>query len=184
MNSDGTNQRQLTSSPYDEYSGSWSPDGRTVTYYADSGGTFWLGEVSRDAAGSWGKSHLVLSGVPGQGTFSPDGRRLLATHDGHLSIIDAESWRDTPITPPILTAQGVRAGLWTADGRGVYYRGREPDGRLSLLLLHLDGSRPDTLVRPRDTSRASLRADWTSDGKRLFFTINSYEGDVWTVEVR
>jgi serine/threonine protein kinase len=61
---------------------------------------------------------------------------------------------------------------------------REPDGRLSLILLHSNGARPDTLVRPRDASRAALRADWTTDGKRFFFTINKHEGDVWTVEVR
>jgi hypothetical protein len=50
--------------------------------------------------------------------------------------------------------------------------------------VHLNGGKTDTLVRPSDASRSSLRADWTTDGNRLFFTINKYEGDIWTVEVR
>ncbi len=186
MGSDGSNPRQISHAPYDEYSGTWLPDGRGVVYYADSGATFWLGAVSRDSAGTWGSPRLVVADWPGASGVGVAGTytRIVGTHAGVLSVIDPVTWRATPVPGPIATSQGVRGGIMTADGLGVYYRAREPDGRLSLLLLHLNGSRPDTLVRPRDATRAALRGDWTTDGKRLFFTINKYEGDIWTVEVR
>ena len=40
------------------------------------------------------------------------------------------------------------------------------------------------LVRPRDASRAGTRTDWFTDGRRLYFTIARYEGDVSTIEIR
>jgi serine/threonine-protein kinase len=183
MGSDGSNPQQITHAPFDEYSGSWLPSGRAVAYYADSAGVFWLGVVTRDSAGRWGTPRLVLANVPGAIGVSATGR-LVTTQGGVLSVIDTGTWKASPVPGPVETSQGARGALFTPDGSGVYYRGREPDGRLSLTLVHLNGARPDTLVRPRDASRAALRADWVTDGKRFFFTINKYEGDIWTVEVR
>ncbi|HEU5153864.1 MAG TPA: hypothetical protein VFU03_03995, partial [Gemmatimonadales bacterium] len=184
MSIDGSSPRQITHAPFDEYSGAWLPDGRSVMYYVDSVGTFWLGKVSRDSAGNWGAPKLVLADVPGAIAASPNMGVLVGTHAGVLSLIDTTTWTATPLPGPVETTQGARGALLTADRSVVYYRGREPDGRLSLIRVHLNGTRPDTLVRPRDASRAALRADWTTDGKRFFFTINKYEGDIWTVEVK
>ena len=71
--------------------------------------------------------------------------------------------------------------MWSADGRSVYYRVREPDGRLALLALPVDGKPPVTLVRQRDASKTGARSDWTTDGRRFFYTIQRYEGYIWTV---
>ncbi|MEP6472950.1 MAG: protein kinase, partial [Gemmatimonadota bacterium] len=184
MSSDGTNQRPLTNTPKAEFAGNWSPDGRSISYYADSAGTLWLGIMSRDANGTWGVGRLVLPDVPGYAAFSPDGSRLLTTHAGVLTLIDARSYAPTPVTPAIETTQGLRNAWWSADGRGFYYRMRESDGRLTLIYQPIGGGPRQILVRPRDASRSALRADWYADGKRLYYTITQYEGDVSTIEVR
>jgi Tol biopolymer transport system component len=80
--------------------------------------------------------------------------------------------------------QSSRQLAWSPDGRSIYYRLRETDGRLTLILLPLNGGPPVPLVRQRDASRAGPRSDWTTDGRRFFFTIHNYEGDISTVEVR
>jgi Tol biopolymer transport system component/tRNA A-37 threonylcarbamoyl transferase component Bud32 len=186
MGFDGSNPRQLTHAAFDEYSGAWFPHGDTVVYYGDSASAFWLGIVPRKTDGSWGEPRLVFEDMPGASSvgMTPHGTRIVGTHNALLSIVDPATWQVTPVPGPIGTSAGVRIGFLTADGLSIYYRAREPDGRLSLQLLHLNGDRPDTLVRPHDASRAALRGDWTTHGKQLFFTINKYEGDIWTVEVR
>jgi Tol biopolymer transport system component len=184
MNADGTNQRPITHSTYDEYAGYWSPDGRSVSFYSDSGAALWLGLLSRDASGTWGTPRLVLSGVPGQASWSPDGKTLAATHDGVISLIDVATGQARPIEPEVTTSAGVRQALWAPDGKSLYYRGREPDGRLTLFQLFLDGRPGFPLVRPRDASRATPRADWATDGRHLFYTITRYEGDISVVEVK
>ncbi len=183
MGIDGTNLRRVTHSPIEEYSGTWSPDGRSVAYYADSAARIWLGIVSRDAQGNWGTPELILPNTANP-AWSPTGNRLAALHDSSLAVISLPDRTVRPILPvPRSFQQGTRQVVWARDGR-IYFRLREPDGRLSLVSLSPEGGAPTTLVRPRDASRASVRADWFTDGRRLYFTISKYEGDVSTIEIR
>ncbi len=184
MNADGTNQRPLTTGPHNEYAGYWSPDGRSVSFYADSAGLLWLGLISRNAAGIWGSPRLVITGVTGQASWSPDGKMLATSHDGVLSLIDVATGQARPVEPELATSSGLRQALWSADGKSLFCNWREPDGRLTLLQVFLDGRPPVPLVRARDASRAAQRADWTTDGRRYFFTITRYEGDISIVEVK
>jgi hypothetical protein len=46
------------------------------------------------------------------------------------------------------------------------------------------GGTPRLLVRFDDSSRASLRREFATDGMSFFFTIAQDESDVWTAEVR
>jgi hypothetical protein len=85
---------------------------------------------------------------------------------------------------PAEVAQVSRIVAWSSDSRSVYYRERELDGRLTLLSIPLDGKAPTAVVRQRDASKSGARSDWATDGRRFFFTVPRYEGDVWTVEVR
>ena len=183
MSSDGTNQRPLTRTPRDEYAGTWSPDGRSISFYADSAGTMWMGIASRGADGQWG-TRLLLPRTPNSAAWSPDGTRLAAVHDGAVVLVPLPAGEPAPIyrLPTIL--QTSRVPVWSADGRSVYYREREPDGRLTLLSIPVDGRPPVALVRQRDASRSGPRSDWTTDGRRFFFTISHYAGDISTVEVR
>ncbi|MEO8029644.1 MAG: protein kinase, partial [Gemmatimonadota bacterium] len=184
MSSDGTNQRPLTTTARDEFAGMWSPDGRAISYYADSAAALWLGIMSRDSSGKWGVGRLILRDVPGITGWSPDGKRVLGTHEGRLQDIDVATGKATPFDPDVPTSQGLRYGLWAADGKGFYYRTRESDGRLTLFYQSLATHARQVLVRAKDASRSALRADWWTDGKRFVYTITQYEGDVSTIEVR
>jgi Tol biopolymer transport system component len=79
---------------------------------------------------------------------------------------------------------------WSPDGRFIaFVEGGSrlwhgANGRLTLLSIPLDGKPPTAVVRQRDASKSGARSDWATDGRRFFFTVPRYEGDVWTVEVR
>jgi Tol biopolymer transport system component len=184
MRSDGSDPEPITQGSGDEYAGTWSPDGRTVSFLADSGGQLWLGLVSRDHAGAWGPQRLILAGAVGLSDWSPDGTRLAATVGDSFCLIDVNSGRVSPVSPPLAGTTGLYQAIWAADGRSLYYRTREPDGRLTLLQVPLNGRPPFPLVRQRDPSRAGPRNDWTTDGRRFYFTISQYEGDISVVELK
>jgi Tol biopolymer transport system component len=183
MSWDGTNQRPLTRTPGNEYTGTWSPDGRALSFYADSAGTLWLGTASRSEPDDWGNFRLLLPRMTGIPAWSPDGTRIATIRDNEVVIVPSAGgeprvlFRPPPATPP------TRIVIWAPDGRSVYYRVREPDGRLALLALSLDGKPPVTLVRQHDASKTGARSDWTTDGRRFFYTIQRHEGDIWTVEI-
>jgi len=186
MSSDGTNQRQLISSSFDEFAGVWSRDGRSIGFYADSGGTLWTGVTSRDASGHWGTPRLFLPGSigGGQAAFSPDGKWLATVVNGAVMLVRMPSLETVSIFRLPTLFQAARYLSWAEDGRKIYYRVREPDGRLTLLAIPVDGGPPQVMVRERDASRSGPRSDWTIGADRFYFTIGHYEGDVWTAEVK
>ena len=183
MGSDGSNPHQITSSAFDKSAGLWSPDGRAVTFNGDSAGEPWLGVVGRDGQGTWGAPRLLVSGVLGKGSWSPDGTRLVATlQNGAVVLIQLGTGEYRVLLPSV--GFPVRSPVWSADGRSIWYRRREPDGRLDLLTIPVGGGAPAVVVEPRDPSRSGPRTDWTTDGRRFFFTISRYEGDISVVNVK
>jgi Tol biopolymer transport system component len=184
MSSDGANQRQLTTSLLQEYAGTWSPDGRSIAFYADSASSIWLAVITLGANGEWGPARLLLPRAPGLAAWAPDGRAVATIYDGAVAIVPIQGGEPTRLYGLPLGFQSSRQLAWSADGRNIYYRLRETDGRLTLLMLPVNGGAPIPLVRQRDASRAGPRSDWTTNERQLFFTIHNYEGDISTVEVR
>jgi eukaryotic-like serine/threonine-protein kinase len=184
MGSDGSNPHQITFSDRDLSAGTWAPSGQAVSLSADSAGVTWLGIVTRDTAGVWGTPRLLLPGVEGKGSWSPDGGALAAVRDGALVIITVATGESRTLLPATGVSLPGRNPIWSADGRSVLYRRREPDGRLTLISVPVEGGPPTVLVQQRDGHRTGPRTDWTTDGRRLFFTISRYEGDISVVNVK
>jgi eukaryotic-like serine/threonine-protein kinase len=184
MSWDGTNQRPLTRTPLNEYAGAWAPDGRAISFYAESAGTLWLGVGSRGDGDQWGNFRLLLPETTSAPAWSPDGTKLAAIHKDAVVVVPYPHGEPQILLrlPPGM--RPARIVFWSPDGRSVYYRLREPDGRLTLLSVPVDGKAPVTLVRQRDASSSGARSDWTTDGRRFFYTIQSHEGDIWTVEIK
>jgi eukaryotic-like serine/threonine-protein kinase len=183
MDSDGANPHQITSLGYDQWAGTWSPDGRAVNFIADSAGQTWLGVVTRDAEGRWGAPRLLLAGVQGKASWAPDGTWLAALQDGAVVAISQATGKARVLLPSNGMSR-ASSPIWSPDGRSVWFRRREPDGRLTLLAIPVAGGTPAVLVEPRDPGRSGPRSDWTTDGRRLFFTIGRYEGDISVVNVK
>ena len=85
---------------------------------------------------------------------------------------------DDPVVPLIpLLAQ------WAPDGRTIYYKALDEDGVTSFWSISAEGGKPKLLVRLDDSERPSPRAEFATDGRRLYFTIAERESDVWQMEL-
>ena len=72
--------------------------------------------------------------------------------------------------------------MWAPDGRKIYYKALDAEGRASLWSIPAEGGEPKLLVRFDDPTRPSSRAEFATDGKRFYFTIPERESDIWQME--
>jgi hypothetical protein len=99
--------------------------------------------------------------------IAPDGgspRRLTGTAD------------PTEVPTPLLAQ-------WAPDGGTIYYKALDGDGRASFWSIPAEGGTPRLLARFDDPARPSSRAEFATDGARLYFTISERESDIWQMEV-
>jgi hypothetical protein len=75
-------------------------------------------------------------------------------------------------------------GLWSSDGRTIYYKALDAVGRASIWSIPSEGGEPTLLVRFDDPTQPSPRAEFATDGKRFYFTIPERESDIWQMEVK
>jgi hypothetical protein len=73
---------------------------------------------------------------------------------------------------------------WGPDGRTLYYKALEGDGRTSFWSIPIEGGTPRLLARFDDPERSSPRAEFATDGRRLYFTVAERESDIWQTELR
>jgi len=78
---------------------------------------------------------------------------------------------------------GYNYPAWSSDSRTVYYKAEDQEGRLSFRSVPVSGGEPKLLVQFDDPSRMSFRPEFTTDGRRLFFTLTEPESDVWVMEL-
>jgi dipeptidyl aminopeptidase/acylaminoacyl peptidase len=99
--------------------------------------------------------------------------------DGSVVVGFSDSDSGTPAgRPKPLLAQ------WAPDGRTIYYKAQDAGGAASLWAVPAAGGEPRELVRFDDPVRASSRAEFATDGRRLYFTASEREGDIWRMELR
>ena len=81
--------------------------------------------------------------------------------------------RDSGLHPVPLLAQ------WSPEGRTVYYKALDGEGRASLWSVPAGGGVSRLLVRFDDAARPSPRAEFAVDGQRFYFTLAERESDIW-----
>ncbi len=163
----------------------WAPDGRHLVFHSDRTGRFELHVVERLRDGRWAAPRQLTTAGGQEARWSPDGRAIVYVRSTGLWLIAPGGGaprllidtRDPagPLTP--LLAQ------WAPDGRTIYYKALDADGRTSLWSISAEGGNPRLLVRFDDPVRPSPRAEFATDGQRLYFTISERESDVWQMEL-
>lgn len=184
INSDGTEQKALTTGPGENYQPAWSPDGRKIVFASTRDGAAASSIYVMDADGSNLKrlTHEALpDSVP---TWSPDGKHIVfRSHRDRRSAfysMDADGGNVKRLTDAVSDKGAPR---FSPDGRYIAY---EVYGDLGVVELHVmksDGS-DDKDVTSQIPKDKKTQPSWAPDGSRLaFVSVKSYgENYIYTVK--
>jgi TolB protein len=174
---------QVTNTAAQESYPKWSPDGRAILFSDQSGPRKAL-LVRRGPDGKWSAPESLAVGAY-RPQWSPDGQSISYV----LAPADGDPGQLMVLTPGHGPARQVFAGpplvshaVWSPDGRTLYLKVHEHD-LTSFWSVSLQGGRPRELVRFVDPEWQSVRNDFATDGKRLFFDIEDRQSDIFVAQL-
>jgi serine/threonine-protein kinase len=186
---DGGPVVRVTDTPAQESYPVWSPDGRTIMFY-DQVTPFTIYLVRQGPDGHWSAppTRLVSPGVSAD--WSRDGAwiayvgSISDAQAGPVMVISAAGGVPRRLFDPGPAAPEANLCMWSPDGRTLYYKAHDAQGHASFWSVSPAGGAPRLLVRFTDPDRQSTRKDFATDGKRLYFTIEDRQSDVFVAEIR
>jgi Tol biopolymer transport system component len=178
----GGPMQPVFAAPTDQRTPAWSPDGNAIAYWDLATSTSWV--IRRGTDRKWLAPRMVGQGMHPQ--WSPDGKTLAATSvTGRVAVVPSDSGPVRTIYEPRpgTTDPFAEWSLWSADGREIYFKSHDARGEAAIWSIPAAGGTPKPLVRFDDPTRPSTRAEFGSDAKRFYFTVNDRQSDVWVVEL-
>jgi Tol biopolymer transport system component len=185
VNPDGSDRRQLTSSPAEEGSASWSRDGTRVAYW------------SVDASGSPSSLMVIAPESPSEPVtlftddsgrmphlidWSPDGKQIAFalcadTMCGEFIVVETNGTGARDIGGPDFEAYHL---AWSPDGSTLAFGGRHGGQPLGLYSLKPDGTSVERISQD-DLAEGYVTVQWSADGSRLLTHAGTGDGgpDVW-----
>jgi len=168
MDANGNGVQRLTDPSRAAGSPDWSPDGSQLVFHLDAPVTSETGEVEiwiMEADGS--NAHLVTDGGEVSSNhsprWSPDGDRIVFTHDRDVYVVNVDGTGLTNLTPESGTDFYDRDPAWSSDGRGIVFESTRTHGDAqSLFTMNADGGD----VRPlldQAIGFCCARPDWRGD---------------------
>lgn len=170
MDSDGSNQRRLTTSDTARhYYPSLAPDGQSVLFSSNMDGTnFYIYELKLTTGEL---TNLWRPGVAPE--VSPDGRLIaFAQSDGKNNMILVMNRNGS--NPRLLTSNGWDP-TWSPDGRKILFAS-QVGGLSQLMTINLDGT---GLEQVSDLPLLRGRSAWSADGRYIV----TYSGRSWEREL-
>lgn len=189
MDSDGSNQTNLTNDPegrrrwgwHGDFGPAWSPDGAKIAFASQRYPDFLDKHIYvMNADGSnqirltnnnWNRG-AFHSGLDRGPAWSPDGSKIAfassATNYLQIYVMDADGSNPIPLTsnPPY----GDEAPAWSPDGSRIAFMHYGAPGTSEIYAMNADGSDP---VRLTSTpGRANELPVWSPDGTRIAFDSN------------
>jgi Tol biopolymer transport system component/DNA-binding SARP family transcriptional activator len=185
LSADGGEPQEVVRQPPNQRSPGLSPDGRGLVFTSDVSGQLELYVVSRDRDSSWGAARQLTSRGGWGGRWAPDGQAIVYCRSDGLWLIapDGGSPRRLVATGDSVPQPAPELAQWSPDGRTIYYKAFDSAGRSTLWSVPAAGGTPRLLVSFDDPSRPSSRPEFTTDGKRFFFTIGTRQIDIWAMEL-
>ena len=179
---DGGPARQLTRDPGQRSMANWSPDGTALAMFDMSASRVLV--MRRDARGGWGAPRFT-GGSGWRPEWSPDGRTIafVSPADGRIGIVPADSGAQRDIYVPGAGDPLAELAIFGANGRELYFKSHDAEGRASFWSISADGGRPRLLTRFDDPARTSNRFEFASDGQRFYFTLEDRQSDIWVADV-
>ncbi len=163
MNEDGSGQTNLTNSPEDDYSPTWSPDGQRIMFHSESGRSDALYVMNADGSG---KTRLTNDDSSDDcwPMWSRDGLRVLysGTRDGNqdVYVMNADGSGQARLTDH---PANDWASSWSPDGSRVLFTS-ERGGFQDIYVMNADGSGKALLMGSQGND---WWPRWSADGRRI-----------------
>jgi Tol biopolymer transport system component len=190
MNADGNGEAQITRGQTQDYCRSWSLDGRSISFASgrNVGNRGYIAMyATKEAGGAWATPKPFAADTDaigvGYGMWSPDGKTAAYTANGNVMMIPAA--RGTPTVFATQAALGGPAiGLaWPQSGMLFVSVGGSETFRISKIVgLTVPGGAQKSVLMS-DAAHHFGREEFSTDGRRLFFTMAAYESDVGVMEL-
>ncbi len=185
---DGGPVQRVTNTPRQEWLAAWSPDGSALAFGESSPtGALWI--VRRNRDGTWGKPMERVDSGGQWPAWSPDGHWIAFSNDplsrtGRLTVIPVDSGPARvlvdPARPGGLQVEQIH---WSPDSKSLWFKSHDATGNASILSIPLAGGEPKLRVRFDDPARPSYRTTWWLGAKRIYFTVEDRQSDIWVMDV-
>ena len=148
MDADGGNQQRLTNNDRNDYSPSWSPDGKRITFSSEMPGNAEIYVMDADGGNQQrltnnGNSNFAPS-------WSPDGKRIAFVsvrwadfvHNFEIYVVDTDGGNQRRLTNSP-RHDGVPS--WSPDGKWITFVS-ERDGNAEIYVMDADGANPQNVT--------------------------------------
>lgn len=186
----GGQPHRITDDDAADYQPNWSPDGRSLVFASDRGGSpgLWIVPVA-DGRATGPAVPILPPGVIGLApAWSPDGHRI-AFLGGHPETQGVWVASADGTTPPrqVMTTAGAKLIRWDREPGRLLLSAEDERERIALFSLSIEGGEAK-LVEPR-VDLGPLAAmgvfDVSSDARWLVYSYDEEEeGDIWVLETQ
>jgi TolB protein len=185
MSADGGAARPVVPLPRDQRFPGWSRDGMKLVFSSDETGRMELYLVSRNSDSTWRAAQRLTFEGGAAGRWSPGGREIAFIRGDGIWMLTPRSGSSRQLLRVEDPASEPLPELlqWAPDGRSIYYKAFDLEGRSSIWAVPAKRGSPRLLIRFDDPVRQSGRPEFATDGHRLFFTLTERQADIWEMDL-
>ena len=179
---DGGAVEYVAQTPRSESFPRWSPDGNRLVF-CDQSAPFGVLMSTRRGPGQWTPA-VVVRPAGGFPAWSPDGGSILYVKVGSLAlaIVPLDSGLER-VVHTLAAGEGRQRAVFSGDGRTIYTKRHDVNSQASFWAIPANGDAPRMIVRFPDPAHTSNREEFTTDGRRLFYTVEERQSNVWVAHV-